>query len=155
MSFNMDDLTPDELVFYNRKNAISKEQILKHLNEGKSFNDAIVTEASESLISYYNWIKDNVKNEDKYKIIEFDDLYKTNYNEDNLTEYEKELFNKLPNVGKFQVTGYNRMWRGLQEADECLVEFVYYELDYLIWNKKDLDEMCHGSKLYGTPVAYK
>ena len=128
----MDDLTPDELDFYNRKNAISKEEILKHLNEGKSFNDAIVTEASESLVSYYNWIKNNVKDTDKYKVIEFDDLYKTNYNEDNLTEYEKELFNNLPNVGKFQVGCYNQMWRGLQEADECLVEFIYYQLEYLI-----------------------
>ena len=128
----MDDLTPDELDFYNRKNPVSKEQILKHLNEGKSFNDAIVTEASESLVSYYNWIKNNVKDTDKYKIIEFDDLYKINYNEDNLTEYEKELFNNLPNVGKYQVGFYDQMWRGLQEADECLIEFVYHEIYYLI-----------------------
>ena len=89
MSFNIDDLTPDELDFYNRKNPVSKREILKHLNNGKSFSDAVVTEASESLISYYNWIKDNVKNEDKYKMIDFENRHRTDYNGDNLTQYEK------------------------------------------------------------------
>ena len=127
----MDNLTPDELDFYNRKNAISKEQILKHLNEGKSFNDAVVTEASESLVSYYNWTKNNVKDEDKYKITDWDNRHMTNYRGDDLTQYEKELFDTLPNVGKWQVGNYSRMWRGLEEADECLMEFIYNELDYL------------------------
>ena len=131
MSFNIDDLTPDELDFYNRKNPVSKREILKHLNNGKSFSDAVVTEASESLVSYYNWIKDNVKDEDKYKVTDYDNIHMTNYRGDDLTQYEKELFDTLPNVGKWQVGNYSRMWRGLEEADECLMEFIYHELDYL------------------------
>ena len=118
MSFNIDDLTPDELDFYNRKNPVSKREILKHLNNGKSFSDAVVTEASESLISYYNWIKDNVKDEDKYKVTDYDNRHMTNYRGDNLTQYEKELFDILPNIGKWQVGNYSRMWRGLEEADK-------------------------------------
>jgi hypothetical protein len=89
MSFNINDLTSDELYFYNLKNENTKSEILKHLNDGKSFSDAVVTEASESLISYYNWIKDNVKNEDKYKMIDFENRHRTDYNGDNLTQYEK------------------------------------------------------------------
>ena len=131
MSFNINDLTSDELYFYNLKNENTKNEILKHLNDGKSFSDAVVTEASESLISYYNWIKDNIKNEDKYKMIDFENRHKTNYNGDGLTQYEKELFDKLPNVGKWQVGNYSKMRRGLEEADECLMEFTYHELDYL------------------------
>lgn len=131
MSFNINNLTPDELDFYNRKNPISKREILKHLNNGKSFSDAVVTEASESLVSYYNWIKDNVKDEDKYKVTDYDNIHRTNYRGDNLTQYEKELFDTLPNIGKWQVENYGRMWRGLEEADECLMEFIYHELDYL------------------------
>jgi hypothetical protein len=131
MSFNIDDLTPDELDFYNRKNPVSKREILKHLNDGKSFSDAVVTEASESLVSYYNWIKDNVKDEDKYKVTDYDNIHRTNYRGDDLTQYEKELFDTLPNIGKWQVENYGRMWRGLEEADECLMEFIYHELDYL------------------------
>ena len=131
MSFNINNLTPDELDFYNRKNPVSKRDILKHLNNGKSFSDAVVTEASESLVSYYKWIKDNVKDEDKYKIIDWDNRHMTNYRGDDLTQYEKELFDTLPNVGKWQVGNYSRMWRGLEEADECLMEFIYNELDYL------------------------
>ena len=131
MSFNIKDLTTDELDFYNRKSDNSKREILKHLNDGLSFDDAVVTEASESLVSYYNWIKDNVKDEDKYKITDWDNRHRTNYTGTNLTPYEKELFDKLPNVGKCQVGNYIRMWRGLQEADECLDEFIHHELDYL------------------------
>ena len=131
MSFNINNLTPDELNFYNLKNENTKNRILKHLNDGKSFSDSVVTEASESLVSYYNWIKNNVKDIDKYKITDFDDSYKTEYNGDNLTEYEKELFDTLPNVGKWQVGNYSRMWRGLEEADLCLMEFIHNELDYL------------------------
>lgn len=131
MSFNINNLTPDELDFYNRKNPVSKREILKHLNNGKSFSDAVVTEASESLVSYYNWTKDNVKDEDKYKVTDYDNIHRTNYAGDDLTQYEKELFDTLPNIGKWQVGNYSRMWRGLEEADECLMEFIYHELDYL------------------------
>lgn len=131
MNFNINNLTPDELHFYNLKDENTKKEIVKHLNNGKSFNDAVVTEASEKLVSYYNWIKNNIKEEDKCKILDFDNLYKTNYNGDNLTKYEKELFNTLPNIGKWQVGNYSRMWRGLEEADECLMEFIYHEVNYL------------------------
>jgi len=132
MSFNINNLTPDELDFYNRKNPVSKNDILKHLNNGKSFDDAVVTEASESLVSYYNWTKNNVKDEDKYKITDWDNRHMTNYRGDDLTQYEKELFDTLPNVGKLQVGNYSRMWRGLEEADECLMEFIYHELGIII-----------------------
>jgi succinate dehydrogenase flavin-adding protein (antitoxin of CptAB toxin-antitoxin module) len=131
MNFNIVDLSPDEMEFYNRKIAVSQEEISKHINNGKSFDDVVVTEACNSIVSYYNWIKENVKDEDKYKIIELDDLYKTNYTGNDLKKYEKELYDTLPNIGKWQVENYDIMWRGLQEADECLKDFIYYELDYL------------------------
>ena len=127
----MDNLTEDELYFYNNKGEVTKEKILKHLNNGLSFDDAIVTEASESLVSYYNWVMNNAKDEDKYKVKDWDIRHETNYTGGNLTEYEKTLFETLPNVGKWQVGNYSRMWRGLEEADECLVEFIHHELDYL------------------------
>ena len=127
----MEDLTEAELNFYNNKGEVSKEEILKHLNNGLSFSDAVVTEASESLVSYYNWVMNNAKDEDKYKVKDWDIRHETNYTGGNLTEYEKTLFETLPNVGKWQVGNYSRMWRGLEEADECLVEFIHHELDYL------------------------
>ena len=131
MSFNLEDLTEAELNFYNNKGEVSKEEILKHLNNGLSFSDAVVTEASESLVSYYNWVMNNAKDEDKYKVKDWDIRHETNYTGGNLTEYEKTLFETLPNVGKWQVGNYSIMWRGLEEADECLVEFIHHELDYL------------------------
>ena len=127
----MDNLTEAELNFYNNKGEVSKEEILKHLNNGLSFSDAVVTEASESLVSYYNWVMNNAKDEDKYKVKDWDIRHETNYTGGNLTEYEKTLFETLPNVGKWQVGNYSQMWRGLEEADECLVEFIHHELDYL------------------------
>lgn len=127
----MDNLTEDELDFYNNKGEVTKEKILKHLNNGLSFDDAIVTEASESLVSYYNWLMNNAKDEDKYKVKDWDIRHETNYTGGNLTEYEKTLFETLPNVGKWQVGNYSQMWRGLEEADDCLVEFIHHELDYL------------------------
>jgi len=127
----MDNLTEDELDFYNNKGEVTKEKILKHLNNGLSFDDAIVTEASESLVSYYNWVMNNAKDEDKYKVKEWDIRHETNYTGGNLTDYEKTLFETLPNVGKWQVGNYSRMWRGLEEAEECLIEFIHHELNYL------------------------
>ena len=127
----MDNLTEAELNFYNNKGEVSKEEILKHLNNGLSFSDAVVTEASESLVSYYNWVMNNAKDEDKYKVKDWDIRHETNYTGGNLTEYEKTLFETLPNVGKWQVGNYSRMWRGLEEVDDCLVEFIHHELDYL------------------------
>ena len=73
----------------------------------------------------------NIKDTDKYKLDDWDELHHTNYTGDNLTEFQKQLFDTLPNVGKWQVGNYSRMWRGLQEAEECLMEFVYHEVDYL------------------------
>ena len=127
----MDNLTEAELNFYNNKGEVSKEEILKHLNNGLSFSDAVVTEASESLVSYYNWVMNNAKDEDKYKVKDWDIRHETNYTGGDLTDYEKTLFETLPNVGKWQVGNYSQMWRGLEEADECLVEFIHHELDYL------------------------
>ena len=127
----MDNLTEDELDFYNNKGEVTKEKILKHLNNGLSFDDAIVTEASESLVSYYNWVMNNAKDTDKYKVKDWDIRHETNYTGGDLTDYEKTLFETLPNVGKWQVGNYSRMWRGLEEADDCLVEFIHHELDYL------------------------
>ena len=127
----MDNLTEDELDFYNNKGEVTKEKILKHLNNGLSFSDAVVTEASESLVSYYNWLMNNAKDEDKYKVKDWDIRHETNYTGGDLTDYEKTLFETLPNVGKWQVGNYSRMWRGLEEADDCLVEFIHHELDYL------------------------
>ena len=73
----------------------------------------------------------NAKDEDKYKVKDWDIRHETNYTGGNLTDYEKTLFETLPNVGKWQVGNYSRMWRGLEEADECLVEFIHHELNYL------------------------
>ena len=91
----------------------------------------MITEASESLISYYKWVLNNVKEEDKKRVEEWDDGNATLYRGGDLTDYEKKLFNTLPNIGKWQVGNYTRMWRGLEEAEECLMEFVHHELNYL------------------------
>ena len=131
MSFNLDNLTSEESTFYNGQSEFTRRDILQHLNTGLSFYHAVLTEAQESLTLYYDWIKNNVTDSDKYKVTDFDNRHRTNYTGGNLTEYEKSLFEKLPNVGKWQVGNYSRMFRGLQEAQECLYEFVYHELNYL------------------------
>ena len=46
-------------------------------------------------------------------------------------EFEKDIFDRLPNIGKWQWSNYSRIWRALEEADECLMEFVYHEANYL------------------------
>ena len=132
MSFDLNSLTEDQQSFYNHKQPISQRGILKYLNNGLTFENAIVSEATDSLVSYYTWVKNNIKDTDKYKLDNWDDLHQTNYTGGNLTEYQKRLFDTLPNVGKWQVGNYSRMWRGLQEAEECLMEFVYHEVDYLV-----------------------
>ena len=131
MGFNIEDLTTEESDFFNSKSEVTKVRILSYLNNGLKFQDAVVTEAQKSLISYYNWVKNNAKDEDKYKITEWDNQHQTDYKGDNLTEYEQYLFESLPNVGKWQVGNYSRMWRALEEADECLCEFIHHELNYL------------------------
>ena len=127
----LNNLTKDEIDFYNSKDEVSKERIIKYLKDGLSFSDSVITEGSESLISYYNWIKDTAKLEDKQKIEDWNNKHNTSYAGENLTEYEKGLFDKLPNIGKWQVSNYSRFWRALEEADECLCEFIYHELNYL------------------------
>ena len=131
MSFDLNTLPENELSFYNSKHPYAQNEILKHLNDGLCFDEAVIKEACESLVSYYDWVKNNIKDTDKYKLDDWDDLHYTNYTGDNLTEFQKQLFDTLPNVGKWQVGNYSRMWRGLQEAEECLMEFVYHEVDYL------------------------
>ena len=126
-----DNLTDEECSFFISKGEVDQQKIMEHFNTGKSFHDSVLTVAQESLVSYYEWVKNNVTDEDKYKVDDWDNHHQTNYEGENLTEYEKQLFDKLPNVGKWQVGNYSRMWRALEEAEECLMEFVYHELDYL------------------------
>jgi len=131
MSFNIDDLLPYELDFYNRKNDVSKEKILKHLNRGLSFDNAVITEAQESFVSYHNWAKNNVKDEDKHIIDEWDNSHQTNYTGTDLTNYEKQIFDKLPNAAKWQVENNSRMWKAIEHAQENLIELIYNKLYYL------------------------
>jgi len=126
-----DNFTDEEWSFFTSKGEVDQQKIMEHFNTGKSFHDSVLTVAQESLVSYYEWVKNNVTDEDKYKVDDWDNHHQTNYEGENLTEYEKQLFDKLPNVGKWQVGNYSRMWRALEEAEECLMEFVYHELDYL------------------------
>lgn len=126
-----DNLTDEECSFFTSKGEVDQQKIMEHFNTGKSFSDSVLTAAQESLVSYYEWVKNNAKDEDKSKVDDWDNHHQTNYEGENLTEYEKQLFDKLPNVGKWQVGNYSRMWRALEEAEECLMEFVYHELDYL------------------------
>ena len=60
----------------------------------------------------------------------FDNIPLT-YHGNDLNEFEKNIFDRLPNIGKWQWSNYTRIWRGLEEADECLMEFVYHEANYL------------------------
>ena len=131
MSFDLNTLPEDQLSFYNHKHPYAQNEILKHLNDGLPFDKAVTKEACESLVSYYDWVKNNIKDTDKYKLDDWDELHHTNYTGEDLTEFQKHLFDTLPNVGKWQVGNYSRMWRGLQEAEECLMEFVHHEVDYL------------------------
>ena len=130
MSFTIDNLTEEETEFLNYRGEVTKEHIVKHLENGLDFDNAVITEAQESLTSYHNWVQNNIKDEDKHKFNEFDNIELT-YHGENLTVYEKTLFDKLPNIGKWQCGNYSRMWRALEEAEECLMEFVYHEVNYL------------------------
>tara|TARA_B100000902_G_C26665065_1_gene600291 strand:+ start:77 stop:487 length:411 start_codon:yes stop_codon:yes gene_type:complete len=136
MEFNIETLDENERDFLKHKSEVTKEQIIKHLQNGLSFEDAVITEATESLVSYYKWVVDNAKEEDKGKVQDWNEGNATSYNGENLNEYQKKLFDTLPNIGKWQVGNYNRMWRALEEADECLMEFIHHELNYLC-NPKD------------------
>ena len=131
MSFNIEDLEKDEQEFLKYKAPSTKVGILKQLQNGLSFHDAVITEATDSLVSYYNWVVSNAREEDKERVLEWNDENATSYTGEDLTEYEQQLFNTLPNIGKWQVGNYGRMWRALEEADECLMEFMHHELNYL------------------------
>jgi hypothetical protein len=130
MSFTIGNLTEEEKEFLNYKGEFSKEHIVKHLENGLDFDNAVITEAQESLTSYHNWVQNNIKDEDKHKLNEFDNIPLT-YHGTDLNEFEKDIFNRLPNIGKWQWSNYSRIWRALEEADECLMEFVYHEANYL------------------------
>jgi len=137
MEFNIETLDEQEKEFLKYKCEVTKEKIIKHIQNGLSFEDAVITEASESLVSYYNWVVDNAKDEDKDKVHAWNDGNATSYNGEDLNEYQKKLFDTLPNIGKWQVGNYSRMWRALEEADECLMEFIHHELNYLCTDIQD------------------
>ena len=116
---------------------------MKHFLERKFFNTKINRIAihhnlsfcgckilSENLINHYEYIRNNLKDIDKHKLNEFDNIPLT-YHGTDLNEFEKDIFDRLPNIGKWQWSNYSRIWRALEEADECLMEFVYHEANYL------------------------
>lgn len=126
----MNSLTDSEKDFLQYKDEHSRGRIIKYLENGLSFEKSVIKEAGESLISYYDWIRNNIKDEDKHKLNEFDNIDLT-YHGNDLNEFEKNIFDRLPNIGKWQWSNYSRIWRALEEADECLMEFVYHEANYL------------------------
>ncbi len=126
----MDNLSQSEKDFLEFKHETTKNRILNYLETGLTFDKAVIKEAGESLISYYEYIRNNLKDIDKHKLNEFDNIPLT-YHGTDLNEFEKDIFNRLPNIGKWQWSNYSRIWRALEEADECLMEFVYHEANYL------------------------
>jgi hypothetical protein len=126
----MDNLSQSEKDFLEFKHETTKNRILNYLETGLTFDKAVIKEAGESLISDYEYIRNNIKDEDKHKLNEFDNIPLT-YHGTDLNEFEKDIFNRLPNIGKWQWSNYSRIWRALEEADECLMEFVYHEANYL------------------------
>lgn len=137
MEFDIETLDEKEKEFLKYKSEVTKEHIIKHLQNGLSFENSVITEASESLVSYYKWVVDNAKEEDKGKVRDWNEGNATVYNGEGLNEYQKKLFDTLPNIGKWQVGNYSRMWRALEEADECLMEFIHHELNYLCTDIQD------------------
>jgi len=126
----MNSLSQSEKDFLEYKDEHSRGRIVNHVENGLTFDKAVIKEAGESLISYYDWIRNNIKDEDKYKLNEFDDIPLT-YKGEDLNPFEKDIFDRLPNIGKWQWSNYSRIWRALEEADQCLMEFVYNEVNYL------------------------
>ena len=126
----MDNLSQSEKDFLEFKHETTKNRILNYLETGLTFDKAVIKEAGESLISYYEYIRNNIKDIDKYKLNEFDNIPLT-YHGTDLNEIEKDIFNRIPNIGNWQWSNYSRIWRALEEADECLMEFVYHEANYL------------------------
>ena len=126
----MNSLTQDEKEFLEYKDKYSRNIIIKHIENGLSFDRAVVKEAGESIISYYDWIRNNIRDIDKHKLNEFDNIPLT-YQGADLNEFEKDIFDRLPNIGKWQWSNYSRVWRALEEAEQCIMEFVYHEVNYL------------------------
>ena len=124
------ELSESENEFLQFRHEVTRSRIIKYIENGLPFDKAVIKEAGESLISYYEYIKDNIKDEDKHKLNEFDDIPLT-YHGTDLNDFEKDIFDRLPNIGKWQWSNYTRVWRALEEADECLMEFVYHEANYL------------------------
>ena len=125
------NLTSDESDFLKYKSEPTRSRILQYIENGLNFSDAVITEAQESFTSYYDWVKNNIKDEDRDKFNKWSFDHATDYKDDDLTAYEKSIFDKLPDIGKWQVGNYSRMWRAIEEADESLVEFIHHELNYL------------------------
>ena len=126
----MNSLTRDEKEFLEYRHETTRERIIKLLENGLSFDKAVIKEAGESLISYYDWIRNNIRDIDKHKLNEFDNIPLT-YQGADLNEFEKNIFDRLPNIGKWQWSNYSRVWRALEEAEQCIMEFVYHEVNYL------------------------
>ena len=126
----METLSQSEKDFLEYRNETTRSRIIKYVENGLSFDKAVIKEAGESLISYHEWIRNNIKDEDKYKLNDFDNIPLT-YQGTDLNEFEKDIFDRLPNIGKWQWSNYSRIWRALEEADECLMEFVIHEANYL------------------------
>lgn len=126
----MNSLTQSEKDFLEYKGEHSRSRIIKYVENGLTFDKAVIKEAGEGLISYYNWIRNNIKDEDKHKLNEFNDIPLT-YKGGDLDDFEKDIFDRLPNIGKWQWGNYSRVWRALEEADQCLMEFVHHEANYL------------------------
>ena len=125
------NLTSTESEFLKYKSEPTRSRILKYIENGLNFDQAVITEAQESFTSYYDWVKNNIKDEDRDKFNKWSFDHATDYKDDDLTAYEKSIFDKLPDIGKWQVGNYSRMWRAIEEADESLVEFIHHELNYL------------------------
>jgi len=126
----MNSLTQGEKDFLQYRHETTRERIIKLLENGLPFDKAVIKEAGESLISYYDWIRNNIKDEDKHKLNDFDNIPLT-YHGNDLNPFEKDIFDRLPNIGKWQWSNYSRIWRALEEADECLMEFISNEANYL------------------------
>ena len=126
----MNSLTQDEKEFLEYRHETTRGRIFKLLENGLSFDKAVIKEAGESLISYYDWIRNNIRDIDKHKLNVFDNIPLT-YQGADLNEFEKNIFDRLPNIGKWQWSNYSRVWRALEEAEQCIMEFVYHEVNYL------------------------
>ena len=62
------------------------------MNDGLSFDKAVIKEmigANPNLVfTVHDWVKNNIKDTDKYKLDDWDELHHTNYTGDNLTEFQ-------------------------------------------------------------------